>query len=117
MNSAAARTGEVSTSGRSAGVRKTAFAHEEGHRELYRLMNAVVRGAGAGFCLKGGLHILSWLLALISKSRRQRLTRAPLKTLLEQFLDTVRYTLFLGSLGGVYVGVDEGIANTWGRQR
>lgn len=113
--SGCARGGEVSTSGRH-GLKKIAFSHNEGAREWYRLQNAVVRGSGAGFCLRGGIHLLSWLFALVVKSRRKRLLEAPLRTLIDQVLDTIRYTIFLGSLGGVYVGVDEGIANFFGRK-
>ena len=87
------------------------------YRAWYRFLNASVRGAGAGLCLKGGLHLLSWLFALLSKSRRNRLLLSPLRVLLDQFKDTLRYTLFLGSLSGIYVAADEGIAHYYGRQR
>ena len=112
-----ARGGEASTSGRAATAKKLAFAQENGDRELYRWANAIIRGAGTGFCLRAGIHVLSWLFALAVKSRRRRIMAAPLRTLLDQLLDTIRYTLFLGSLSGVYVGVDEGIANLLGRKR
>ena len=110
------RGGEASTSSEKF-EKQLVFAQEDGDREWYRLANAIARGAGTGFCIKGGIHLLSWIFALVVKSRRKRLQEAPLRTLLEQALDTVRYTVFLGSLGGVYVGVDEGIANIFGRKR
>ena len=82
------------------------------HRAWFRLLNAVARGAAAGFCLRGGLSIISALLTLASRRPR----RSPL-TLREKLRDTLRYTAFLGSFAGVNVGVDEGIAAFVGRER
>jgi len=93
------------------------LANNNEYRAWYRFLNASVRGAGAGLCLRGGLHLLSWFFALLSTSRRKRLLLSPLRVLLDQFVDTVRYTLFLGSLSGVYVAADESIAQRFGRQR
>lgn len=113
---AEARKGETSTSYEALHKHIDANSHK-GDREALRLLNACIRGAGAGLCLRGGLHLLSWVFALFSRSRRNRLTLDPLGSIFEQILDTIRYTIFLGSLSGVYVGVDEGIANAYGRQR
>lgn len=110
------RTGETSTS-YATSEHLRPFLSEIGPREFSRFANACLRGAGVGFCLRGGLHLLSWVAALLSHSRRHRLALDPLKKIIEQILDTVRYTLFLGSLSGIYVGVDEGIANALGRER
>lgn len=122
-----ARGGEASTSGREDGsshetssrpmLKRLAFLRAQGDREWHRLGNAVIRGAGAGLLLKGGLNLLSWVLAIFSKSRRRHLWANPLKMVVEQVLDTLRYTLFLASLSGVYVGSDEGIAVAFGRKR
>lgn len=116
------RGGEASTSG--AGGKKSrsmykrlAFLREEGDREWHRLGNAIVRGAGAGLCLKGGLNLLSWILALFNPARRRYVFASPFKILFEQVVDTLRYTLFLGSLSGVYVGTDEIIAVSLGRKK
>jgi hypothetical protein len=121
MSSAEAqsRSGEgASTSGRDDGnAIGQSHAKKDVSREWYRFLNAVIRGAGAGLCLRGGLNLLSWLFALLSKSRRNRLALNPLRVLLDQFIDTVRYTLFLGSLSGVYVAADECLAHQFGRQR
>ena len=112
-----ARGGPASTSGRSHLRKRIAFAREEGAREWHRLGNAVVRGAAVGMCLKGGLNVLSWVLALLSPSRRRYLLASPFRTLFEQILETLRYTLFLASLSGTYVGADESIAVFFGRKR
>lgn len=77
-----------------------------------RWSNAVVRGAVAGATLRGGLHLLGALLSNLS--RRQRKRSLPASTAVE---DTLRYTAFLATLAGIYVGVDEGIAAVWGKQR
>ena len=113
---------EVSTSGRhhvspTSGKKKLTFAPETKHREFYRILNAIIRGGGAGFALKGGLHIISWVFALIIRSRRQQQLQTPFRILVEQIKDTLRYTCFLASLSGLYVGADEGIAHFFGRKR
>ena len=106
------RTGETSTSQRS-----TVISESDKSRQFARLSNAIIRGAGTGLCIRGGLHLLSWIFALFSRSRRNKLALDALRAILQQILDTIRYTLFLGSLSGVYVGVDESIANRYGRQK
>lgn len=112
---AEARTGDTSTSGQD--EEKSLQGHHSNSREIDRIVNAVVRGAGAGLCIRGGLHLLSWLFALFSRSRRRLLLTDPFRSLLDQLVDTFRYILFLGSLSGIYVGADEAIANRFGRQR
>ena len=86
------------------------FDHQ---RALTRYCNAVVRGAAIGFCLRGGLHLLKYLFALIL--RRKRGNRA--QTISEVFQDTLRYTGFLGAFAGVFVSVDEGLAALFGPER
>lgn len=84
-------------------------------RAAGRLYDAVVRGACAGFCLRGGLNLLGLLLALLVKKRRQKRARA--RNVLAMARDTLRYTAFLGSFAGVSVCVDEGIAAVLGKKR
>lgn len=73
------------------------------HRALQRLKTAAIRGAAVGVVLKGGLHTLSALLHLLKESPRGRKNRkARPVTLNEALQDTVRYVLFLASLGGSY---------------
>ena len=36
---------------------------------------------------------------------------------MEQLRETLRYSMFLGTFAGVFVAMDEGIANTLGKQR
>ena len=86
------------------------FDHE---RALSRLCNAVLRGAAIGMCLRGGLHLLKFILSIIMRRKR---TSAP-TPVSEMLADTLRYTGFLGTLGGVFVAVDEGIALLFGRDR
>ena len=112
---AEARTGETSTSSKDAQL--VLPSNKSSAREVSRILSAVIRGAGVGLCIRGGLNLLSWVFALFSRSRRNRLALDPLGSILEQILDTLQYTAFLGSLSGVYVGVDEGIANHFGRKR
>ena len=86
------------------------FDHD---RALSRLWNAALRGAAIGMCLRGGLHLLKFILSILSIVRRKR-APAPVS---EMLADTLRYTGFLGTLGGVFVAVDEGIALLFGRDR
>ena len=83
-------------------------------RALERLINASVRGAAAGLILRGGLHLVSQLVSLVVASKRKARRGLTLKQALD---DTLRYVAFLGSLGGVYVAVDEGIAAVFGKSR
>ncbi|GMH39395.1 hypothetical protein BSKO_07293 [Bryopsis sp. KO-2023] len=78
-----------------------------------RALTALVRGAAAGFALRGGLHLLSKALSLVSARRSKKTVlsgRHPLE-------ETARYTAFLGALGGVYVAVDEGLALWLGKKK
>ena len=105
-------TGETSTS-----YSAVRASESDKARQRVRIANAVLRGAGVGLCIRGGLHLLSWIFALFSRSRRDRLASDPIRNILEQIVDTIRYTLFLGSLSGAYVGIDESVANRYGRQK
>ncbi|KAK9806740.1 hypothetical protein WJX72_001016 [[Myrmecia] bisecta] len=88
------------------------FDHQ---RAWERLGNALVRGAFSGFCLRGGLHLVGLLFALVLKSRKKH--RAHSINLWQRLQDTLRYTAFLGSLSGVYVAADEAIAAVVGKRK
>ena len=98
----------------SATVKTLIKLHEFDHQRAWtRYCNAVVRGAAIGFCLRGGLHLLKFLFALVL--RRKRSSRS--QSLSEVFQDTLRYTGFLGAFAGVFVSVDEGLAAVFGPER
>jgi hypothetical protein len=78
---------------------------------MERLLAGAVRGAAFGLTLRGGLHLVGSLLTAISKRRKRVVT---VSAAVE---DTLRYTAFLASLAGVYVGVDEGIAALFGKEK
>jgi hypothetical protein len=88
------------------------IGNPEVQRALERLRNGVLRGAIVGCTLRGGLHLLGAALTPLTgrKKRRSVTPRAA-------FWDTLRYTAFLGSLAGIYIGVDEGIAGAFGKRR
>lgn len=93
------------------------LGHPERRRALSRWLNAVLRGAAVGFCLRGGLHVVSLALALASKARRSKQRQTRQQSLWDKLTETGRYTAFLGALAGVFVGVDEGVAAVWGKSR
>ena len=98
----------------SATIKALVDLHQFDHQRAWtRYCNAVVRGAAIGFCLRGGLHLLKLLFALIL--RRKRGNRS--QSLSEVFQDTLRYTGFLGAFAGVFVSVDEGLAAVFGPER
>ena len=67
----------------------------------------------AGFCLRGGLHIVSLALLIGRAPARQRRQQS----VYEKLVETWRYALFLGSLAGTYTFVDEGLAWLLGKDR
>ena len=81
----------------------------EDDRIKERFLTALSRGATTGCILRGGLTIFVSLLSLWSSKKRTSM-RHP-------FEEAVRMTLFLGSLSGIYVMVDEAIAAFWGKRR
>lgn len=96
---------------------------EAQRRAWERLLTASSRGALAGLTLKGGLHLLSAAVRVLSRGAQQQQRPAGKNAgrgrdpLTDALRDTVSYTLFLGSLAGVYVIVDEGLAAALGRER
>ena len=90
-------------------------------RARSRLGAAVVRGATAGLALRGGLHLVSYLLGLAlarrGKAGAAAVARSDRPGVLELLRDTLRWGAFLGSFAGVYVFSDEAIALLGGRRR
>lgn len=85
------------------------------NRAWLRFLNAVVRGGVSGALLKGGLHLARLLLALLFRRRKQQ-TGTGLSSW-EKLQDAARYAAFLGTFGGSFVAVDEGIAAVFGKRR
>ena len=81
----------------------------EGDRIKERFLTALTRGTTTGCILRGGLTIFVSLLSYWSAKKRT--------TARHPFEEVVRMTLFLGSLSGIYVVVDEAIAALWGKRR
>jgi hypothetical protein len=94
-------------------LRSVAFEDFDHERALTRCGNAILRGAAAGFCLRGGLSLLKFIFSIIS--RRRRVGRH--QQLLDMLADTLRYTGFLGAFAGIFVSVDEAIAAIFGKER
>ncbi|WPT13490.1 hypothetical protein PSENEW3_00001330 [Picochlorum sp. SENEW3] len=100
----------------------------EYHRVLTRVSHAATRGASVGMGLRGGLHVASYALRLVSSvavRRRQRRGlmirhgresgfQATVKKILR---DTAAHGLFLGTFSASFVMLDEGIAYVFGRER
>ncbi|GAB4819141.1 hypothetical protein N2152v2_006187 [Parachlorella kessleri] len=88
-------------------------------RARERLVSAVVRGATAGLALRGGLHLVTYLLGLaLSHKRGRRGTPGNARPVaLELVKDTLRWGAFLGSFAGVFVTSDEVIALLGGKKR
>lgn len=75
-----------------------------GCRAAQRLQDAVVRGAVAGLSLRGGLHLVGYLLQLLARRRRSKgpagsAGRADADAL-SLLKDTARWGAFLGSFSG-----------------
>jgi hypothetical protein len=66
-------------------------------RALQRLQDATLRGLVAGLSLRGGLHLVSYVLNLLVRRRRQT---AKWPDALEMLKDTARWGAFLGSFSG-----------------
>jgi len=81
---------------------KRLLAHDH-NRAWFRFLNAVLRGGLSGVCLRGGLHLVTFLFGLIMKWRKLQ--------------DTARYAAFLATYSGTFVAVDEGIAALFGKRR
>jgi len=87
----------------------------QGRRAAQRLADAATRGAAAGLLVRGGLDLVSLVLAGATVAGRRRVwTRA---SLWRRAVGATRFALFAGSFCAVAVGVDEGLGATLGRSR
>lgn len=93
---------------------KRLLAHDHS-RAWFRLLNAVVRGGLSGLCLRGGLHLASFLFGLLLKWRKQQAGKR--LNVLSKLRETARYAAFLATYSGAFVAVDEGIAAIFGKRR
>ncbi|PSC71174.1 hypothetical protein C2E20_5468 [Micractinium conductrix] len=82
---------------------------------LERLQDAALRGALAGLTLRGGLHLVTYVLGLLVKGRRSTPASRPDGAAMVK--DTLRWGAFLGSFSGLFVFWDEAIALLGGRKR
>ena len=64
---------------------------------------------------RGGLHLVSFLVRLAANFRRRQARKS--LNFLDKLRETLRYTAFLGAFGGIFVGVDEGIAAAFGKRK
>ncbi len=93
---------------------KRLLAHDH-NRAWFRFLNAVLRGGLSGVCLRGGLHLVTFLFGLIMKWRKQQGARS--LNFWSKLQDTARYAAFLATYSGTFVAVDEGIAALFGKRR
>ena len=72
-------------------------------RAVQRLQDAALRGATAGLTLRGGLHLVSYVLHLLLRNSKKRQRPAGDRPdALAMLKDTVRWGAFLGSFSGGY---------------
>jgi hypothetical protein len=99
---------------------------EEIKRVFRRVFTSASRGAVVGAGLRGGLHVLSYTLRIVSmyvsSRRRQPGLISRKKWISTDFVkrivsDTVTYGLFMGSFSGSFVLLDEFIAHACGRYK
>ena len=93
---------------------KRLLAHDHS-RAWFRFLNAVVRGGLSGLCLRGGLHLVSFVFGLIVKWQKRQAASG--LNFLSKLQDTARYAAFLATYSGAFVAVDEGIAALFGKRR
>ena len=93
---------------------KRLLAHDHS-RAWFRFLNAVVRGGLSGLCLRGGLHLVSFVFGLIVKWRKSQAASG--LNFVSKLQDTARYAAFLATYSGAFVAVDEGIAALCGKRR
>ncbi|KAI8466070.1 MAG: hypothetical protein J3K34DRAFT_524830 [Monoraphidium minutum] len=87
-------------------------------RALQRIQSGAVRGALIGLTLRGGLHLAGYALGALGSGgggARARQKRAV--TGGAAVRESLRYAAFLGSLAATYIGVEEGIARVFGKER
>jgi hypothetical protein len=93
-----------------------AAAADDLARALQRIHSGAVRGAAIGLTLRGGLHLASYLLGALGGGGGGRRSPRPVGGL-DAARDSLRYAGFLGALAATYIGVDEGIARAFGKER
>jgi hypothetical protein len=81
----------------------------EEKRALSRFHNATVRGAGIGLVLRGGFVSFSALTSLIMGKKKNHGTK--------NAVSVMRWTAFLGSMGGSYVALDELLLRLVGKNK
>lgn len=81
-------------------------------RAARRLHRAVSRGVALGLIIRGGTHAATALAALFRPAKPGQAPHPGVRV-----LDALRWGAFLGSFGGVYVGVDEAIRKLAGAER
>jgi hypothetical protein len=81
-------------------------------RAAKRLHRAVTRGVAIGLIIRGGTHAATALAALFRKPKPGHAAHPGVRV-----LDALRWGAFLGSFGGVYVGVDEALRKVLGPTR
>ena len=70
---------------------------------MQRVQDAALRGAAAGLSLRGGLHLVSYVLHLLLRGKRgQRAAAAGRPNALAMLRDTARWGAFLGSFSGAW---------------
>jgi len=92
---------------------------EEEKRALERVQNATFRGAAIGFVLRGGYVSFTSALSLVLKSRKRKSLDGvdAKKHSNRNALSVLRWTAFLGSLGGSYVALDETLMRLVGKSK
>lgn len=103
-----------------ASVRRTITRRwqDDNGRAVQRVQDAALRGAAAGLSLRGGLHLVSYVLHLLLRGKRgQRAAAAGRPNALAMLRDTARWGAFLGSFSGLFCFWDELIALLGGRRR
>ncbi len=92
---------------------------EEETRAVERVQNATLRGAAIGLVLRGGYVSFSSALSVLLKRGKRRAARGPAGAGGKEgaAMSVLRWTAFLGSLGGTYVALDEGLMRAVGKQK
>ena len=72
-------------------------------RALQRLQDAALRGATAGLTLRGGLHLVSYVLHLLLRNKRKQRPAGDRPDALAMLKDTARWGAFLGSFSGAWL--------------
>ncbi len=66
-------------------------------RAAQRLQDAALRGAAAGLTVRGGLHLVSYVLSLLLRGKKRQADRPDAWSMIK---DAARWAAFLGSFSG-----------------